>query len=62
MQPVFSLNGQHVAWLIGNFVYDKVGQPIAFVSGGGLYFSSEGNIGQIFKNGEAFTWRILHSK
>lgn len=60
MQPVFSENGQHVAWLIGNFVYDKGGYPIAFVSNGGLYSSSSGYIGQIFNNGEAFTWRILH--
>lgn len=59
MKPVFSENGQHVAWLLDNFIYNKNGQAIAFVSNGGIFSSESGYIGQL-EDGEALTWRTVH--
>ncbi|WP_110955982.1 4-fold beta flower protein [Anaerosinus massiliensis] len=57
MQPVFSTNGQHVAWINGNYVYDVSGNAIAYTSDDGIYaLNSAKYIGQI-ENGEAFIWR-----
>lgn len=57
MHPVFSLNGQHVAWLFDNFMYNIAGKPIAYASGSGLYaINSAEYIGQL-ESGEYYTWR-----
>lgn len=57
MQPVFSTDGQQVAWISGGYVYDTSGKAIAYTSESGIYsLKSAEYIGQM-ESGEAFIWR-----
>lgn len=57
MHPVFSINGQHVAWLMDDYVYNTNGHPIGYASGSGIFsLKNAAYIGQI-ESGESFIFR-----